>query len=92
MYEENIVVTYDEECFLLPNLVDSRHHWWSKILAPFWSMKMSSWCIIGQVNLDEVGIGNFDEADDNGIEVDIISTHDAVLEGEAYVSIGRWLW
>ena len=55
-------------------------------------MKMSSWCIIGQVNLDEVGIGNFDEADDNGIEVDIISTHDAVLEGEAYVSIGRWLW
>ena len=55
-------------------------------------MKMGSWCIIGQVNLDEVGIVNFDEADDNGIEVDIISTHDAVLEGEAYVSIGRWLW
>ena len=42
--------------------------------------------------MDEVGIGNFDEADDNGIEVDIISTHDAVLEDDAYVSIGRWLW
>ena len=42
---------------------------------------------IGQVNLDEVGIGNFDEADNKGDKVDIFNTRDAVLEGEAYVSI-----
>ena len=42
MLEENTVVTYDEECLLLPNLVGSQHHRWSKTLAPFRSMKMSS--------------------------------------------------
>ena len=42
--------------------------------------------------MDEAGIENFDEADDKGVEVDIVSTDDAVFEGEAYVSIDRWLW
>ena len=37
--------------------------------------------------MDEVCNGNFDEVDDKVVEVDIFSTHDAVLEVEEYVSI-----
>ena len=55
-------------------------------------MKMSYWCVIWQVNFDEVDIGHLDEADNKVLEGDIVSADDAVFGCEADVSIARLFW
>jgi len=145
-----IIVTYDEECILLPDELDvnlkvrrildkevgngdkwicilgTREHefpgttrmmyekhyhcnlWWGvyftpwsgrqsaplmlKTLAFFWSIQISYWCIIWQVNFDEVDIGHLDEADNKVLDGDIWSADNSVFVDEADVSIDRWFW